>query len=273
MSVKVMGRVWDSTLPPNLRLVLLAYADAAEHDGSQSYPGWERLVEMTGYSRSTIEAITKTLRSIGVLVQVRKGHVGQRAEFRIDLGKLAALAAPEVSQSETLSDSGVSEPETHEVSQSETQPKPESVRSDGVKVSDPSDTSRPDPSSKSDLLPTVVDHAVKARDDIWDALIGTGFETPTNDNTRGRRNKAVKLLRQSGATPDQIRARTQAWPFHFPDATLTDIALANHWDELGRPPARASSTDVQHLDDVRRRRLEQDRARELEELRGRGLNK
>ena len=48
MSVKVMGKVWDADLPPNLKLVLLAYADAAEHDGTEIWPGHERLASMTG---------------------------------------------------------------------------------------------------------------------------------------------------------------------------------------------------------------------------------
>jgi len=104
----------------------------------------------------------------------------------------------------------------------------------------------------------------RARDEIWDALLLAGFEAPTNDNTRGKRNKAVKLLRQSGATPEQISVRTQAWPLHFPDATLTDIALANHWDELGRPPAKASKAEVERFELERRMADDEHRARQLD---------
>lgn len=36
MSVKQMALVWDLDLPPNKRLVLLAYADHADDDGDNS---------------------------------------------------------------------------------------------------------------------------------------------------------------------------------------------------------------------------------------------
>lgn len=102
----------------------------------------------------------------------------------------------------------------------------------------------------------------RARDEIWDALIAEGFESPSNASSRGRRNKAVALLRESGATPDQIHVRVQAWPIHYPGATLTDMALANRWDELGRPPARASKSAV----DAATRTL--DRRRRIDEALG-----
>jgi len=116
MSVKVMGTVWDTDLPPNQKLVLLAYADAAEHDGTRSYPGYERLVEMTGYSRAQLHRITNLLLESGRLVQVKPGHRGQRAEYAV-----------KVSQDETQSGGKVSHLGTESVAQ---------LR----------DTSRPDPS-------------------------------------------------------------------------------------------------------------------------------
>jgi hypothetical protein len=88
----------------------------------------------------------------------------------------------------------------------------------------------------------------KARDEIWDTMVDL-FGDVTNDATRGRRNRVVKLLRQSEATPDEMVRRFQAWPFHFPGATLTDIAFANHWDELGRPPLRATRAQMRQIED------------------------
>ena len=79
MSVKVMGRVWDADLPPNLKIVLLAYADAAEHDGTEIWPGWERIAAMTGYSRTTVARLTTELLELGVLVKTGSGYRGHRA--------------------------------------------------------------------------------------------------------------------------------------------------------------------------------------------------
>ena len=76
--------------------------------------------------------------------------------------------------------------------------------------------------------------AVAPRDEVWDVLV-TLFGEPSNDNTRGKRNRVVKLLKQSSATEEQIDYRYKAWSDHFPDATITDTGLANQWDQLGRP--------------------------------------
>jgi hypothetical protein len=91
MSVKVMGRVWDLNLPPNQKLVLMAYADAAEHDGTKSFPGHERLSEMTGYSRAQVQRITNQLVDNGLLEQVSSGRRGQRAEFIVKVLQDAPL--------------------------------------------------------------------------------------------------------------------------------------------------------------------------------------
>ncbi len=204
MSVKVMGRVWDSDLPPNHRLVLLAYADAAEHDGTRSYPGEQRLIEMTGYSVSTVRRITAELLKLGMLVQVKAGHRGQRAEYWVAL---------KASQSDTQSAESLSSEPT----------KP--IADDTPPVLDPS----------VEILPSVVSHD---RDEIWDTLVDL-FGEPSNDGTRGKRNRVVKLLKQSSASPDDIRTRYAAWRHLFSDATITDTGLANQWDALGR--ARAFS--------------------------------
>mgnify|MGYP002626830334 CR=1 FL=1 len=135
MSVKVLGRVWDTALPPNQRLVLLAYADAAEHDGTRSFPGEERLSDMTGYSRSQVQRITTELVKLGVLVRVKPGFRGQRAEFAVDLDALNALSM--TSDGYLRGPVKVSQHATHEVSQSATQSKSDSVASDNAKGSHP----------------------------------------------------------------------------------------------------------------------------------------
>lgn len=76
--------------------------------------------------------------------------------------------------------------------------------------------------------------AAQARRPIWDELDKL-FGPVTNDGSRGRRAKAHKLLEQSAATPPAMRVRARLWKQRFPNAALTDIALANNWDRLVVP--------------------------------------
>lgn len=91
------------------------------------------------------------------------------------------------------------------------------------------------------VVETTKELAVRPRDVVWDTLEAI-FGPVTTTSSRGARNRAVKELR--GTDPEEISRRVQAWPHHFPDATLTDQALVKWWDTLARPPARASKKDV-----------------------------
>lgn len=66
-------------------------------------------------------------------------------------------------------------------------------------------------------------------DPIWDALVAIGLPQPTNDNERGRWNRACKLLRQSEATPEEIKARAARWRSEWSTATMTPLGLASNW--------------------------------------------
>jgi len=52
---------------------------------------------------------------------------------------------------------------------------------------------------------------------------------------RGRRNAAVKELRDVGATPDEISARVREYRKRWPHLTLTETALVKHWSALANP--------------------------------------
>ena len=104
MSVKVMGLVWDTRLPGNLKFLLLAYADAAEHDGTDVWPGQKRLADMTGVSVSTVAKLTRELLKIGVLVQTGRGHKGRRAAYYIPLDTLGIAYQYDTQTSQWVSD-------------------------------------------------------------------------------------------------------------------------------------------------------------------------
>lgn len=199
MSVKAMGRVWDTDLAPNHKLVLLAYADAAEHDGTQAFPGWERLVEMTGYSRSQIDRITSELIDLGVLERVRAGRRGQRAEF-------AVLVTQDAPQSE-----------------------PDSVASEPDSDAQLRDTSRPNSRPTSPNGDT---------NSLFEAFYEFWFRKPYTSGARltgslrGRINKAVKEAEQAGLSADEVVVRGKRYRDEWPDMERTPQALLLHWERF-----------------------------------------
>lgn len=74
----------------------------------------------------------------------------------------------------------------------------------------------------------------KKRDEIWDAIMSVcGVNSDTiNSQERGRHNRAVKALKESGATAEQIFIRAKSYKTKFPNVSMTPIALAGHWSEL-----------------------------------------
>ena len=76
MSVKIMGLVWDLDLPQNEKFVLLAYADHADHNGDNMFPGVALIAKKTGYSERSIQRTTRTLEDKGYLVANGKGPQG-----------------------------------------------------------------------------------------------------------------------------------------------------------------------------------------------------
>ena len=47
-----------------------------------------------------------------------------------------------------------------------------------------------------------------------------------------RRSKTVKELLEAGATPDEVRARAERYRRGWPNVTLTDRALVEHWSKF-----------------------------------------
>ena len=82
-------------------------------------------------------------------------------------------------------------------------------------------------------------------DEIWEAtMLACGVDSRTiNSQERGRHNKAVKALKESGATPQQIIIRARQYKIKFKDAPLTPIALASHWSELDPSIAQIPSAE------------------------------
>jgi hypothetical protein len=76
MSVKVMGWVWELDIPSSEKLVLLAYADHAAHDGTEIYPAIALVARKTGYSQREVQRATRRLESRGLLIADGSGPHG-----------------------------------------------------------------------------------------------------------------------------------------------------------------------------------------------------
>ena len=86
MSVKISGQVWELDLEPVDKLVLLALADHADHEGQNIRPGNELLCAKTGLSRPTITAKIAGFIRDGIL-QLTNDEIGRgnKREFSIEL--------------------------------------------------------------------------------------------------------------------------------------------------------------------------------------------
>ncbi len=84
MSGKSTGRVWDMRLRHDLKFVLLAYADHADHEGRNMHPGIQLIVWKTEYSESEVHRCVRELREMGLLVPQGKGP---RGTINYDLGE------------------------------------------------------------------------------------------------------------------------------------------------------------------------------------------
>jgi len=85
MSVKISGQVWELDLDPIDKLVLLALADHADHEGNNIRPGNDLLCAKTGLSHQTISAKFKKFIEGGLLIPTNTFGRGRNREFMISL--------------------------------------------------------------------------------------------------------------------------------------------------------------------------------------------
>lgn len=86
MSAKIFGKVWELQIDPIEKLVLLALADHADHEGNNVRPGNKLLCAKTGLSERTIGLKIADFLERGILlpVQTTTGR-GNIREFAIDV--------------------------------------------------------------------------------------------------------------------------------------------------------------------------------------------
>lgn len=184
------------------KAVLIALANAANHHTGLCCPSLKRLAKETDSSVKTVQRCLDDLEAMGLI---------QRQERQRDNGSQTSNAYRFFTVTVTTPPGQNDHPPLVTV----TTPEPE-VRT-GSEPSMPS---------------------ARKRNEIWDALT-VMFGEATTRSAQTKRGKVTKELRDAGATYDEILARGKRWPMHFDTATLTETALVNHWDRLGRKPLRA----------------------------------
>jgi len=114
-----------------------------------------------------------------------------------------------------------------------------------------------------DKNPPIIPPRPPKTDELWDTLEAELGEAVTASE-RGRRNKALKELRDIGATPGEVRKRCKAYRRMWPDITLTATALAANWTTLvTKEPQVQPIEAVLELPDI----SEEDRVANLERIR------
>jgi len=89
LSNKISGKVWELDLDPVEKLVLLALADHADHEGNNVRPGNDLLCAKTGLSERTIGKKIEKFIEQGILVPVRlKTGPGTLREFSLVIDHL-----------------------------------------------------------------------------------------------------------------------------------------------------------------------------------------
>ncbi|HEY7823045.1 MAG TPA: helix-turn-helix domain-containing protein [Acidimicrobiia bacterium] len=204
MSLDALKWAWEQDCPnATSKLVLMALADHANSDG-ECWPSMKRVAELTGISSRQVSTHIVTLEGLGYVTRgKRRRYEGQLRgwEYRVNLRQNATSgsALPVASGS------------------------PAQVPAEAGFRSEPSENHQEEPIA-----------AAPKKDELFESIAtacGISLQGMTR-TARGQLNKATKELREVGATPDQVAAKSKAYRQQYPNATLTPTALIKHWSSF-----------------------------------------
>lgn len=215
-----MQRVFRSTLPSHLRMVLIAIADGANEDGV-CWPGQTKLADKSGLGDRALRKGLTQLVDMGYLVVDRKGN--NRTNWYHVL----------------IDDDGRPTGTTVPVGPGEGQ-EPQ-FRTDRNHSSGPDRNHSSGPIKNPQIEPPVeppvfapAAHKPRPRNELWDAVAAV-FGEPSNERLKGRRAKAVALMRESGVTPDEVETLANVYRWKSKgEWVMSDIALAGRVDDCRR---------------------------------------
>jgi hypothetical protein len=208
--------------PAGRKLVALGLAEHARKDGTGSFPGMDRLKVYSGITEGRVLEHIRNLMNDGIVERARRGHEGQRAEYRLNLPRLAELEDPRLPPPEDAGDSTLSDKRMPETAPSPSKRVPLAA-AEGATGGTPSIINRQEQT------------LAAKRKALFAALVEVERLNPQEITAgkRGALNRAVKDLLAVDADPGGVPARAERYRREHPDWTLTANALAKHWPELG----------------------------------------
>jgi hypothetical protein len=237
-----MSMVWESGLPKNQKMTLLAYADHANDDGTSVYPGEDKMTDKTSDSAGNVRRVTKLLIKDGLLIQVKRGHRGQRAEFRIELERLAAHIAR---HSEALK--GARDGKERRAESGDRRASQSGKARGGAT---PNHQEPSEPSENHQLAHSAPEIRELNKGEYHTAMknalvVAMGWEVDEIPKAQwGRIEAAAKMLTEIMAHPDEVWRRAQVYRVNMAGATMTPNAIAVNWADLATPREPISARQV-----------------------------
>lgn len=252
-----MAQIWDEAddLQGSRLLVMLALADWA-NDGGYCWPSSEALAQKARMSRATVFRVLADLEQAGYVErQVRPGHSTMyRVVPRPTRQGCQPDTPPDDETGGSHSETGLTGETGRGLTGETGGVSPVRHRTTREPPEEPSPFAPPDgnadeggqltllPGSRQPATSTV---RRRQRDHLWEAVMDAcGVDAAAIPRAaRGAYNRAVKDLRDVGATPEQIRDRAAVFRLTWPGASLTPTALARRWSEVSRLQPRPATTD------------------------------
>ena len=213
-----MAWAFGQQVDPPAKLVLLALADHANGQTGLCIPGQKLLAEQCSMSVRTVQRHLQTLESRGLI----------RRESR-----MRGQGRGRTSDRYYLGDQGDNPATTRQVTA--TNATNQDDQHDTVVVAEPEENRKKEP------LADKPRESPRKTDILFDTLAqACGINvTQLTGSSRGQLNKAVKELRDIGATEEQITDKAHAYRRQYENATLTPLALVKHWPALTTPTRTA----------------------------------
>ncbi len=249
MAIECMVWVLDleGEITTNEKFVLLGIANHAQPSGKGAFPSLETLSRYTRLSKSTVQRCVKKLVNQGLLTK-SSGNGRKSTSYAIEMD-FAPVAKLELVPTDNENDA----PDNENEGSHSDHPQPDESESRVVTVTTQGGqalttqggqalttqggqalTTEPLYIRNKTALEPLPQKRQRKRDVIWDALMEVcGVNTSTINSSEGSRyGRAVKLLKESSATADEIHTRAKLYRRKFPGASMTPMAIANHWSEL-----------------------------------------
>lgn len=211
-----MTWVWESGLPPMERLVALAYADHADHEGNNIYPSLGTVATKTGMDRANVARIRRRLVEKGVMVPTQFAD-RKPTRFRMDHAALIASVTQPLDEDAEASVTGTAPSVTRPlglVSQGQLTSvtgTPNPSLTVNKTINEPSlaaDADAPQPAKPIRKRGTIQEPKERQPDPHFDAI---AMLCELNPQLQGSRiAKASHALKRAGATVEQI-AGFKAW--------------------------------------------------------------